>query len=143
MSEQMDEILIEAIEPFLWYLGSPYSDENAGVRQLRFELASRAAGDLMADGLYLFCPIAMSHPMAEYGSVPPMGDVWYKFDNVILDRCDGILVLMLPGWDKSQGLLAEVIRMEEQGKTVVYVEPNTLAWFTSPEAVDEAIRTLG
>lgn len=130
-------------EKFLWYLGSPYSSPDSVYRELRFQQASKAAGDLMADGLFLFCPIAMSHPMAEYGSIPHMGEVWYNFDNVILDRCDGILVLMLEGWDKSKGLLAEIDRMKEQGKTVVYVEPNTLAWFTTPEASDEAVRTLG
>ena len=111
---------------FLWYLASPYSDPSPTVREVRFRQASKAAGDLMADGAKLFCPIAMSHPMAEYGNVPPMGDVWYKFDNVILDRCDGILVLMLPGWDESKGLPAEIERMQNQNKMVRYLDPDTL-----------------
>jgi hypothetical protein len=113
---------------FLWYLASPYSDDDPSVREDRFVDASEAAAHLMRAGLRVFCPIAMSHPMAEHGPVPPMGEVWYGFDNTILDRCDGLIVLMLRGWSTSRGVMAEVDRMVKAGKPVALMRVDSLLY---------------
>ncbi len=77
----------------------------------------------MIKGVVCFCPIAMSHPVAEFSDVPHMGQMWYDYDNIILDRCDGIIVLMLEGWSDSAGVQAEIYRMNYQKKPVLYLQP--------------------
>ena len=89
------------------YLASPYSDADPEIEAARFDAVCRAAAALMRDGLIVFSPIAHSHPIARFG-LPKTWAFWSRYDSEILARCDELWVLMLPGWDRSQGVLAEM-----------------------------------
>ena len=53
-----DQVLANII-----YLACPYTHPSAEVRLQRFELATRAAAKLISEGLIVFSPITMSHPI--------------------------------------------------------------------------------
>ena len=103
------------------YLASPYSDDNPAVRGYRFLEVCRAAAKMMREGQHVFSPIAHSHPIAQFG-LPGDWLYWEAFDRWFIERCEKVVVLMLPGWKESRGVRAEIRIAEELGKPVEYLE---------------------
>jgi hypothetical protein len=64
----------------------------------------------------------MSHPISEFTDISTGFEFWEKLDLMVIDRCDGVIVATLPGWDTSVGVTAEVIHAQETGKPVIYTE---------------------
>ena len=92
----------------LYYLASPYSLYPGG-RQEAFELVCKKAAKLMEDGLCIFCPIAHSHPIEQYGMTEIHdGPFWLVQDFAILKHCSHLLVYKMPGWEESYGIKQEI-----------------------------------
>lgn len=105
------------------YLASPYSHPDPAVRAQRFRAACRAAVALLHAGHVVFSPITHSHPLAQHG-LPGNWQFWERYDREFLQRCDEVVVLMLPGWRKSVGVQAEIRIARELGKPVRYLAPD-------------------
>ncbi|MFW6106533.1 MAG: DUF1937 family protein [bacterium] len=101
----------------LIYLASPYSDADPAVEQARFDAVCRSAAALMRQGLLVYSPIAHSHPIARYG-LPTDWAYWQRYDREILACCAEIWVLMLPGWEQSVGVQAEMRLARDMNKRV-------------------------
>lgn len=104
------------------YLASPYSDPDPDVRERRYQEACRAAARLMQDGDVVFSPIAHGHAIAANG-LPHRWSFWKRFDIEHLRRCDEVVVLMIDGWQQSEGVRDEVQIAEKLGKPVRYWRP--------------------
>ena len=102
------------------YLASPYSHSDPAVRQRRFEAACRAAAMLIRQGHLVFSPIAHSHGIAQQG-LPGDWKFWKRFDRRMLEVCDRMVVLCVPGWRESRGVQAEVAIARRLGKPVGYL----------------------
>lgn len=106
----------------LIYLATPYSDPDHAVRESRFIEATRIAALLMSNGVYLFCPIAHTHPIAMAGNLPPGWDYWQAYDRAMLFACNELWVVKMPGWDKSTGIAGEIRIATELGLKTVFME---------------------
>ena len=104
------------------YLACPYSDPDRAVRVMRFEYANRAAAKLMREGAFVFSPISHTHPIAEAGTLPGDWNYWRAYDTAMIAACDKLIVLKAPGWDKSEGVLAEMEIAAEHGLPVALME---------------------
>ncbi len=104
------------------YLASPYSHDDALVRETRFRMVCRVAARLMRHGEQVFSPIAHTHPIAEFG-LPKGWEYWEEFDRWFIERCDEVVVLMIDGWKTSRGVRAEIILAKEFGKLIRYMDP--------------------
>lgn len=105
------------------YLASPYSHADPAVMEERFDAACRAAGSLIASGLVVYSPIAHTHPIAVRVDLPRAWDFWQKFDTTIIGRCSALVVLMLPGWNESRGVAAEIAIAVSLGLPISCLEP--------------------
>lgn len=94
-------------EPF-FYLASPYSHPDPEVRVARFRAVSAAAGWMIASGLHVYCPIAMTHPIEEELLRPLPHEKWMELDRVFLNVSSGLVQLTLPGWENSKGMAMEL-----------------------------------
>lgn len=92
----------------LYYLGSPYSSKLGYIMHERYEAVTAFAAKLVNQGYIVFAPITQSHNISLAGKINTSWAFWKKFDETILDRCDGLIVLMLDGWQNSVGLTAEI-----------------------------------
>jgi len=110
-----DEIVI--------YLASPYSHPEAEVRRARFEAACRAAAELTRQGKTVFAAVVHSHQISRYG-LPLDWKFWARHDRRFLELCREVVVLMLPGWEASVGVQAEIAIARELGKPVSFIRPN-------------------
>ena len=89
------------------YLASPYSHPDPHVSRQRFELACRAAAQLIRDGKPTFSPIVHSHPLVRFG-LPTDWEFWQRNDREHMRCCHQVVVLTLEGWRESRGVQAEI-----------------------------------
>jgi hypothetical protein len=91
------------------YLASPYTDDDPDVRQRRFEVVCRVAGELMEEGHIVFSAIAHGHSVETIGMEGPAGhDFWMRQCVGMLERAEKLVVLTLDGWEVSRGVQEEI-----------------------------------
>jgi Domain of unknown function (DUF1937) len=104
------------------YLASPYSHSDPAVREQRFDAACATAAVLMRAGHIVFSPVIHGHPLTRLG-LPGDWLFWESQARWQLERCEEVVVLMLDGWDESDGVRAEVEIATELGKVVWFRYP--------------------
>jgi hypothetical protein len=110
----------------LIYLASPYTHNDCQIRERRFIDVCKAVSCLMDKGITAYSPIAYSHYVAIYGNRPVEWQHWIEFDLKFLSICSVFVVLMLPGWEKSNGIRIETAKAKELGKPIYYLRPEDL-----------------
>ena len=110
------------MEKQLVYLAVPYSDKDWAVKENRFDRVNQVAAILIARGENIFSPISMAHPIAKAGDLPGNWEFWDKFDRAYLECCKKMYVLMLDGWENSNGVKAEIKIAEELKIEIEYVD---------------------
>lgn len=121
----------------IWYLASPYTNYCQG-REAAYIEVCKVAAKLLKDGMFVFSPVAHSHPIATLGNLDPVDhNFWLALDVAILDECDGLLVLQMPGWKESQGISAEIEHAKKTHKFISY-----LSWPMLNVREDEGGRDL-
>ena len=106
----------------LIYLASPYTHEDAGVMEMRFEMACTQAVEMMGAGMIVFSPIAHCHPLSDWHDLPGDWEYWQRFDEAILKACGKLVVLKLDGYEHSAGIAAEVMIAKRLGIPVEWWE---------------------
>lgn len=102
------------------YLASPYSHPDPVVKHHRFRKAAKAAGLLIEAGYICFSPICHSHPIADEHGLPGNWEFWHQFDKAMIEWCDILVVLCIPGFDKSEGVKAEIALAQQLDRPVLY-----------------------
>lgn len=108
------------------YLAVPYTNREPSIRNARFDHATKATAKLMADGAIVFCPVVMYHPVDKIlaGKDNTCGtEYWLKVTDHFVEKCDELVILTCPGWDKSPGIAHEVERFAERGIEPTYMSP--------------------
>ncbi|HWL04518.1 MAG TPA: DUF1937 family protein [Xanthobacteraceae bacterium] len=110
----------------LCYLATPYSKYPDGLESA-FKLAAHLAGHLLKAGITAYCPIAHMHPVAVHGEIDPLDhDIWLPSDEVMMARCDTLLVATMRGWRQSKGIAHEIEVFRAAGKPMLYLDPDAL-----------------
>ena len=107
---------LENADPTLVYLASPYAHPSAAVREARLEAVRYVCGQMVNQGKVVMAPLVYLGELASKGVHPPQG--WYAFDLQLLARSDELLVLQLPGWEDSKGVLVEIAGAQTKGMPV-------------------------
>jgi hypothetical protein len=106
--------------PF-WYLATPYTNYPDG-REAAFKNACAAAAYLMANDVPVYCPIAHSHPIADYGKLDAVDhDFWVKADEPMVQAAGGLIICMMEGWGSSAGMAHEIKCFEDAEKPIVFM----------------------
>lgn len=94
------------------YVAGPYTGATAWDRERNIRNAEETCLALWKAGV----PAVCVHTIARhfFGIVPE--ETAIEIDNVILDRCDAVMLVV--NWPFSKGTLAEIDRAESQGKPV-------------------------
>lgn len=104
------------------YIASPYHHPDPAVMHQRFHAVCTEVAAIMRKGLVPYSPIAHNHYLACNFDLPRDWSFWEHYDLHILSVCDGLWVLMLPGWKESRGVAAEIAFAERRGIPVCYIE---------------------
>jgi hypothetical protein len=113
----------------LYYLATPYSHPDPEVREQRFVMACEIAGWMMSWGLYVFSPIAHTHPISCRCDLPKGFDFWEGYDSIILSKCNALIVVKSDGWQESKGVSKEIDLATDFGIPVSFCPyPNYQDW---------------
>jgi hypothetical protein len=105
------------------YLASPYSLHRGGP-EMAWAEASKLAGDLIAEGVRVFSPIAHSHSVCEHADLDPMDhDLWLEQDEFFMDACCALVVAQFAGWQDSYGISEEMHWFRDAKKPIHYLDP--------------------
>ena len=127
----------------LLYIATPYTSLEypaqtvaaTEVAEQRYRWASEIIGKIF-DKAPNFVPLSMiayTHPLLEYVET----DVnWYQQDLKVLEVCDMVLVVEMPGWDKSYGVGLEIGTAMRLDIPVIYATPENVI-----EVLNETIST--
>ncbi len=107
---------LENMDPALVYIASPYAHPSQKVREARLEAVRHVCGTMVNKGKIVMPPLVYLGELAYRGVHPPQG--WYAFDLQLLARCDELLVLQLPGWEDSRGVMVEIAGAQTKGMPV-------------------------
>jgi hypothetical protein len=100
----------------LHYLATPYSKLDITSAWID---ACQIAGRLMRAGVHLFSPIAHSHPIAAYSGIDPLNhEFWLPICDVMMSRCDVLIVAHMDGWVGSVGIRHEIEFFEKARKPI-------------------------
>lgn len=103
------------------YLASPYTSDYEIVMEGRYYAALDATAELIKAGYNVFSPIVHSHHIGRVLGNGNDSAYWTALDLSFIERwADVLVVLCIPGWWKSQGIMREVDRAEEVGVPVLY-----------------------
>ena len=119
----------------LIYLASPYSDPDPAVCERRYQDALQAVSALHARGRLAFSPIVYGHILATSCGGPTDWEAWAALNLEMLARCDLLWVLMIPDWERSKGVQAEIREAERLGIPVRYLSGSGCPWW--PERREE------
>ena len=97
---------LKDIDPTLIYLASPFAHPSAAVREARLEAVRHVCGKMIDEGRIVLSPLVYAGELAQRGFHAPQG--WYAWDLQFLARADELVVLQLPGWEHSKGVLVEI-----------------------------------
>ena len=96
------------------YIASPYWHTDERVRKARARAAMTAVMKLIGQGIKAFSPVVYSAVIQEEsGFRPPEG--WYAFDLNFLAQASGMILLEIPGWRESRGVLIETAYAQGRG----------------------------
>ena len=88
------------------YAASPYWHPDPQVRDARYQAVKQVTRILIKDDNVVFSPIVYTATIQDQQKHHPMG--WYNFDLSFLDAADSFLILAIPGWMDSRGMLLEL-----------------------------------
>lgn len=102
----------------LGYLVSPYTHHDPHVEEARFKMACQIAGALILQGHFVYSPIAHTHCIGKETKLPTGWEFWKTFDQMVINRCNYIIVATMNGWRESVGVRAEMEYAEHHGKVI-------------------------
>ena len=105
------------------YLGLPYSDYSVFVRDWRASVSDRIAADLTKQGRIIFAPISAWHHIAKKYKLPGTFEYWLKLDEEFIKASKKLLIITLPGWQKSTGVSEEIKLAKKYKIPIDYVDP--------------------
>ena len=99
-----------------------YQDSHR-IEEERYQAAIDASAWLMSQGWIVHSPIVATHPIAVKHKLPLGSEYWMQFDEVILAKCDEMIILMIDGVFESPGVKKEFKINREAGKNTRLLIP--------------------
>ena len=96
------------------YIAGPYRARTEWEIKKNIDAAEKVALNYWLRGYAVFCPHKNTGFMG--GAAPD--SVWLEGDLEILGRCD--VIVMMSGWERSEGAKAELAHAKARGLEVVY-----------------------
>lgn len=104
----------------LTFISSPYSDSDPSIVEQRAWVVQQCAIWLFNAGHYPISPILIGHSIVSHVKLDEAG--WINYSLVLLETCEVVWILRLPGWERSAGVNAELNKAIELGKVIKFVD---------------------
>ena len=111
------------------YLASPYASPDPALVKRREHATYFCTAHLINKGMNVFSPIVHNCILIEHYDGLFAGwehEDFIQFDLPLLRGSSGLIVLKLPGWGSSKGVLREMKEANEMKKLVIEYDPQPL-----------------
>lgn len=95
--------------------------EAQALMQKRYEYAAMRTALFLKAGVTIFSPINHCHPIARKHDLPRTWTFWKQHDLNFIKASEQLWVLMMPGWEESEGISAEIEYAISIGIRVLYI----------------------
>ena len=110
----------------LFYLASPYTNPRREVVLERVHKVNLAAAHLFKKGYFVFAPICHTHSIRDCCNfLEGYWEFWQDYDKKMLSLCDELVILTLPGWTDSKGVIEEIAYAKVLKMPISYLDPDT------------------
>lgn len=106
------------------FVSSPYSSKKRTDVLYRYGVAAKYTANLVAEGKIAFSPIVYGHELLKYAEMPSDWPFWKNFCEVFIQKSEEVHVLMMPGWEKSAGVQAEISYAKELNLPIKFIVHN-------------------
>jgi hypothetical protein len=129
--------LLKTIDPDeLIYIAAPYTAKLADGSEDKDTIANRiremslCMEKLMRMGIKTCSPLLMHLLRLHVSQLPGDWQYWGDYSEVMLKRCNRMIVLMIDGWQESTGVNAEYDIAMNEKIPLIYLDPK---FFLQPE----------
>lgn len=91
-----------------FYLASAYTHADEEIRRHRYLQVVDASAECWKRGIFVYSPIVATHDAGRRHTLPWEFEFWNDFNQVMIRRSCGFLLLQNDGWAQSRGLKAEM-----------------------------------
>lgn len=117
----------------LVYVASPYSHHEESIRNQRYDEVTKVVAKLCDLDVFTIPPITFNVPLAPYiASKDTTWEYWKEYDKRLIDACDELWIVMIPGWQDSIGVRAESKYAMSKNMTIRLLSPEYMFWYTVP-----------
>ena len=108
------------------YLATTYRQFPRGPDMAAIE-AARLVVKLHNLGVITYSPIVHGHQLTVHGKIRTDDyTLWREMNLAMLKRMDALIVAMMEGWERSEGIADEVSFAKAERKPVFYLDPETM-----------------
>lgn len=105
------------------YLCSVYSTgADSDLMQKRYEYVSKRTAEFLKQGFTVFSPIVHCHLIANKYDIQKDWSFWRVHDLKYIDASNEVWVLMMPNYEQSKGMNAEIYYAKSIGMQVKFIE---------------------
>ena len=101
------------------YLATPYTKYQGGVSMAYLE-ALRAAARCTVHLIPVFSPIVHFHPISAHIE-PQSHEFWMQACAPFMSAAASVIVVKMPGWEKSAGLMSEIEHFRDARKIITFL----------------------
>ena len=105
------------------YLASPYAHPDPKVIEERYRQAMKAVHQMLLIPIWVYSPIVHCHELAKIYDLPKSHEFWEAYDFAMLAASSSLMILRLPDWEISKGVLNERAEAERLGVPREYMDP--------------------
>lgn len=102
------------------FVSSPYTHSDPLVVEDRYEKVLEFTAKKITEGYVIYSPIVHCHSLALKYDLPKEFAFWERFDKAMIDACQEVWVLCLPGWSSSNGVAMELQHARDMDKPIKY-----------------------
>jgi len=103
------------------YLAAPYTHPDPEIVNWRMENFCRVDAQLCLQGLITVSPLS-KHFLKDHTDIPLTWEFWKTYSEKLMEKCDALYVIIMPGWDVSEGVLAEIELAKKMSKEIKYLD---------------------
>jgi nucleoside 2-deoxyribosyltransferase len=103
------------------YLAAPYTSYDPEIVDMRIAQFCRVDAKLCQQGLITVSPLS-KHFIKDHATIPLTWEFWKTYSEKLMEKCDALYVIMLDGWDVSEGVLAEIELAKKMSLEIKYLD---------------------
>lgn len=104
------------------YLAAPYSHTDNDVVTHRIAMFAIIDAKLALQGVFTVSPLS-KHFSKQFTNVPLTWEFWQHYAKKLMEKCDALYVIMLDGWETSEGVQAEIKLAKKMSLEIKYLDP--------------------